>query len=63
MMREDYLDQVIRRGRELASLERAADSFASAGNGALRWIVAAAFGLLVTLFPSVCAAHTLLQNI
>lgn len=63
MMREDYLDRVIGRGRELALLERAADSFAPAGSAALRWIVAAAFGLLVALFPSVCTAHALLQNI
>ncbi len=62
-MREDYLDRVIRRGRELALLEGAADRFTPAGSAALRWIVAAAFGLLVALFPSVCAAYTLLQNI
>ena len=63
MMRDDYLDRVIRRGGELASLEWAADSLAPAGSAALRWVVAAAFGLLVALFPSVCTAHVLLQNI
>ncbi len=62
-MRDDYLDQVIRRGRELASLERAADSFVSGRSAALRWIVAGAFGLLAALFPSVSAARDILMNL
>ena len=62
-MREDYLDQVIRRGRELAALEKAADHFVPAGGTALRWIVAAAFGLLAALFPSVSAARDILMNL
>ncbi len=55
-MRDEYLDQVIRRGNELAVLEQGA---LSAPNKAapVRWIVAAAFGVLVTLFPSVCTAQ------
>ncbi|MBR6705063.1 MAG: hypothetical protein IKI84_00075 [Clostridia bacterium] len=62
-MREDYLDRVIRRGRELAVLEKAADHFVSAGSPALRWIVAGAFGLLAALFPSVSAARDILMNL
>ena len=55
MMRNDYLNDVIRRGNELAVLEQAALSFPRR-TSAVRWVLAAAFGTLVVLFPSVCSA-------
>ncbi len=55
MMRDDYLNDVIRRGNELAVLEQAALSFPRR-TSAVRWALAAAFGALVALFPSVCSA-------
>ena len=54
-MRDDYLNNVIRRGNELAVLEQAALSFPERAS-AVRWVLAAAFCALVTLFPSVCSA-------
>ena len=59
-MRDEYLNQIIRRGNELAVLEQAALSFPKKTT-LIRWAVAAAFGMLVTLLPSVCAAHAFFQ--
>ena len=55
-MRDEYLNEVIRRGNELAILERAALCFPTKPSP-VRWVVAAAFGVLVTLFPFVCTAQ------
>ena len=63
MMRNDYLDHVIRRGNELSMLEQAAALCRPRKTDAVRWAVAAAFALLVTLLPSVCAAQAFFQNI
>ena len=62
MMRDQYLQEIIRRGNELTLLEQAALS-APKSVSPVRWIVAAAFGVLVTLFPSVSTAQALLQMI
>lgn len=62
MMRDPYLNDIIHRGNELALLEQAALSVPKK-ESPVRWIVAAAFGVLVTLFPSVCTAQALLQLI
>jgi len=62
MMRDPYLNDIIHRGNELALLEQAALSVPEKASP-LRWIVAAAFGVLVTLFPSVSTAQALLQMI
>ncbi len=61
-MRDPYLNEVIRRGNELALLERAASSIPKKAPP-VRWIVAAALGVLATLFPSVCTAQAFLQMI
>ena len=61
-MRDQYLNDIIHRGNELALLEQAALSVPEK-DSPVRWIVAAAFGVLVTLFPSVCTAQALLQMI
>ena len=61
-MKNDYLEQVIRRGNELNALEQAA-LYLPARSSAVRWVVAAAFGLLVTLLPSVGTAHAFFQII
>ena len=60
MMRDQYLNDIIHRGNELTLLEQAALSVPEKASP-VRWIVAAAFGLLMTLFPSVCTAQALLQ--
>ena len=62
MMRNQYLNDIIHRGNELALLEQAVLSVPKKGSP-VRWIVAAAFGVLATLFPSVCTAQALLQLI
>ena len=62
MMRNDYLNTVIRRGNELALLEQAALAFPKVSSHA-RWIVAAAFGVLFSLIPSVCSAQAFFQII
>jgi len=62
MMRDPYLNDIIHRGNELALLEQAVLSVPKK-ESPVRWIVAAAFGVLVTLFPSVCTAQALLQLI
>lgn len=59
-MRDEYLNQIIRRGNELTVLEQAALSFPKR-TSAIRWAVAAAFGMLVTFLPSVCTAHAFFQ--
>ena len=61
-MRDEYLNGIIRRGNQLALLEQAALSILEKGSP-VRWIVAAAFGLLVALFPSVCTAQAFFQMI
>ena len=55
-MRDSYVNEVIRRGNELSVLEQAALSVPKR-NASVRWIVAAACGTLVALFPSVCSAY------
>ncbi len=62
-MRNEYLDKVIRRGNELNLLEQAASQAAPGRTAVVRWAVAAAFTLLMTLLPSVCSAHAFFQMI
>ena len=62
MMRDQYLHDIMLRGNELALLEQAALPVPEK-ESPVRWIVAAAFGVLVTLFPSVCTAQALLPMI
>ena len=62
-MRDDYLDNVIRRGNELGMLEQAAAMCRSSRASGVRWAVAAALGLLITLLPSVCSAQAFIQHI
>ena len=61
-MRDGYLDEVLRRGRELNALEAAALRLPDRTR-AVRWAVAAALGLLAVLVPSAGAAQTFLQLI
>ena len=61
-MKNEYLEQVIRRGNELNALEQAALCL-PVRSSAVRWVVAAAFGLLVTLLPSAGTAHAFFQII
>ena len=61
-MRDDYLTEIVRRGNELAVLEQAALSIPEK-ESPIRWIVAAAFGMLVTLIPSVCSAQAFFRFI
>ena len=56
MMRDQYLNDIILRGNELALLEQAALTVPKKASP-VRWIIAAAFGVLVTFFPSVCTAQ------
>ena len=62
MMRNNYLNDVIRRGNELAVLEQAALIFTKK-TSPVRWIVAAAFGMLFSLIPSACSAQAFFQMI
>ena len=62
-MRDDYLKNIILRGNELNLLEQAASVPFPKNASVIRWAVAAAFGLLVTLLPSVCTAHAFFQMI
>ncbi len=62
MMHDDYLNEIIHRGNELAVLEQAALVFPKK-NAPVRWIVAAAFGVLLSLIPSVCSAQAFFQMI
>ncbi len=62
MLQNEYLNAIIRRGNELAALEQAALSFPEKQTP-VRWMVGAAFGLLIALFPSVCTAHAFFQMI
>lgn len=62
-MRDDYLNDVIRRGNTLNMLEKASSMVPAARLTAVRWVVAGAFGLLVTLLPSVCTAQSFLYMI
>ena len=51
-MRDEYLNQVIRRGNELSVLDQAArrlENLKTSRGGALRWAVAAGLGLLTAL--------------
>ena len=61
-MRDEYLNGIIRRGNQLALLEQAALSIPEKASP-VRWIVAAAFGLFVALFPSVCSAQAFFHMI
>ena len=63
MVQNEYLNAVIRRGNELNVLEQAAVLYDPKHFSIIRWAVAGAFGLLVTLLPSVCTAHAFLQMI
>ena len=56
-MRDDYLNQVICRGNELSLLDRATACSLPANSSTVRWVFAAGFALLLTLFPSVCSAQ------
>ena len=59
-MKEQYLQNVLRRADELALLDQAAAVMpdrASAG----KWILAAALGLISLLYPAVSAAQVLTQ--
>ena len=61
-MKEQYLQNVLRRAGELALLDQAAAVMpdrASAG----KWIRAAALGLISLLYPAMSAAQTLTQFI
>ena len=62
MMRDDYLNEIIHRGNELAVLEQAALTFPKK-TSPVRWIVAAAGSVLFSLIPSVCSAQTFFQII
>ena len=62
-MRDDYLKNIILRGNELNLLEQAASVSFPKNASAVRWAVAGAFGLLITLLPSVCTAHAFFQII
>ena len=62
MMRDDYLNEIIHRGNELAVLEQAALSFPKK-DSLIRWVVSAAFGVLFSLIPSVCSAQAFFQII
>ena len=61
-MSSEYLNKVVRRGSELGMLEQAALALPEKSSP-VRWIVAAAFGTLVALFPSVCTAQAFFQII
>ncbi len=61
-MRDDYLNGIIHRGNELAALEQAALVFPEK-NSPVRWIAAAAFGVLLSLIPSACSAQAFFQMI
>ena len=61
-MNDDYLNEVVHRGNELAVLEQAALVFPKK-NSPVRWIVAAAFSLLLSLIPSVCSAQAFFHMI
>ena len=63
MMRDEYLNAIIRRGNELNMLEQAAVLYSSRSSSLVRWAVAGAFGLMVMLLPSVCTAHAFFQII
>ena len=61
-MRDEYLNGIIRRGNQLALLEQAALSIPEKASP-VRWIVAAACGVLLSLIPSVCSAQAFFQMI
>ncbi len=61
-MGEPYLDEVIRRGNELALLDQAAALLPKKAS-AVRWAVAAACCALISLFPSVCSAQAFFHMI
>ena len=63
MMHDDYLNRVIRRGNDLCRLEHAAALSFPKRTSTIRWTVAAAFALLLTLLPSVCSAQAFFQII
>ena len=62
-MHDDYLNRVIRRGNDLFLLEHAAALSFPERTSVIRWTVAAAFALLLTLLPSVCSAQAFFQMI
>ncbi len=61
-MRDDYINEIIHRGNELAVLEQAALTFPKK-KSPVHWIVAAAVGVLFSLIPSVCSAQAFFQMI
>ena len=60
-MHDDYLNRVIRRGNDLCQLEHAAVLSFPKRTSAVRWTVAAAFALLLTLLPSVSFSQAFFQ--
>ena len=60
-MHDDYLNLVIRRGNDLCRLEHAVALSFPKRTAAIRWAVAAAFALLLTLLPSVCSSQAFFQ--
>ena len=60
-MHDDYLNRVIRRGNDLCRLDHAAVLSFPKRTVPVRWVVAAAFALLLTLFPSVCSSQAFFQ--
>jgi len=62
-MHDEYLNDVVRRANTLNILEQAAALNQTGRFNVVRWVVAAAFGLLATLLPSACTAQTLLPLI
>ena len=61
-MRDAYLNEIIHRGNELAVLEQAALMFPKK-NTHVRWVVAAAGGILLSLIPSFGSAQAFFQMI
>lgn len=62
MMHDNYLNEIIHRGNELAVLEQAALVFPKK-NSHVRWVAVAAFGVLLSLIPSVCSAQAFFRMI
>ena len=62
MMRDNYLNEIIHRGNELAMLEQAALTFPKK-TSPVRWIVVVACSVLFSLIPSVCSAQAFFQMI
>ena len=57
-MSEEYIREILQRGRELALLDEAAGTLAKEKRSA-RWLVAAALGALAAMLPTAAAAAML----